>query len=354
MCDPISATLIASEFAGSAAAYTAGTAAIGGGLGALGAGAVAGDMFLPGALAATGGFDAAGAGALASSLAPWEVGAGAGSMFGGADAATSGGFGDTLGGEGFSSMMDGGGADAFGGGDALGATGEGMTGTGGDSLSSPFTGSSSAGADTYAGIPEDPSSAMSQGGFSSPDAGFGQANGPSNFSPAGDSQAYNASQPLGNRGLGGLYDNVKGAYDGVMNYSPFGSGGPTIGGAKNGFSLMNGLSSLYDMNAKRQIAGRQQDFQNKQMGMINGYGAEGTPERAMMQQELDRRDAAAGRNSQYGQRAVELNAKLANTRANFGAQTLGTGFKNTTDAATGRYGSLNSAFFNAGNTRRTP
>ena len=350
MCDPISATIIASEFAGSAAAYTAGTAAIGGGLGALGGAAIAGDMFLPGALAATGGFDAAGAAGLASSLAPWEVGTG--SLFGGADLA-SGGLGEGFSGEGAGAFMDGGGADALGGGDAFGAASEGMSGAGGESLSSPFSGSPSTGADMYGGIPEDPSSAMTQEGFSSPDAGFGQANGPSNFSPAGDSQAYNASQPLGNRGLGGLYDNVKGAYDGVMNYSPFGSGGPTIGGAKNGFSLMNGLSSLYDMNAKRQIAGRQQDFQDKQMGMINGYGAEGTPERAMMQQELDRRDAAAGRNSQYGQRAVELNAKLANTRANYGAQTLGTGFKNTTDAATGRYGALNSAFFNAGNTRRT-
>lgn len=47
------------------------------------------------------------------------------------------------------------------------------------------------------------------------------------------------------------------------------------------------------------------------MGQITGLGKAGGPYEQMLRKQLERRDAAAGRRSQYGPREVELQAKLA-------------------------------------------
>ena len=51
--------------------------------------------------------------------------------------------------------------------------------------------------------------------------------------------------------------------------------------------------------------------------------APGSPEANAMKQEMERKDAAAGRNSQYGTRAVDLAGKIAATKGNLLSQTLG-------------------------------
>lgn len=81
-----------------------------------------------------------------------------------------------------------------------------------------------------------------------------------------------------------------------------GDGGSS--GTTNWGNLATGLGNLY--MASRNNAGIQ--------GQINGLHslyAPGSPYAQQMQQQLDRQDAAGGRRSQYGTRAVELQGRLA-------------------------------------------
>ena len=72
-----------------------------------------------------------------------------------------------------------------------------------------------------------------------------------------------------------------------------------------------GLSSLYDMYAKNKLGNAQMDLFNSNKNAINNYYAPGSPEAKLMEQTMNRQDAAAGRNSQYGVRATDLQAKIA-------------------------------------------
>lgn len=81
---------------------------------------------------------------------------------------------------------------------------------------------------------------------------------------------------------------------------------------------------LYDMYRKNQAADLLQQQQQHAMqhwqqneDQINKYYAAGSPEALALEQQLARQDAKAGRNSQYGQRAVDLAAKMAERRAQF-------------------------------------
>jgi len=114
------------------------------------------------------------------------------------------------------------------------------------------------------------------------------------------------------------------------NGNLFGSGGMLD--ANKGLIQLGG--GLYDLYAKNQIAGAQQDLANKQNALaqqglaanqantdaavknINGLYAPGSPEYNLMQQTMERQDAAAGRNSQFGSRATELAAKIAGIKSN--------------------------------------
>lgn len=69
-----------------------------------------------------------------------------------------------------------------------------------------------------------------------------------------------------------------------------------------------------------------------QQANINNMYNPGTPEANMMQQEMDRKDAAAGRNSQYGVRSTDLAAKLATLKGNLNTQ-FATGVANTVGQA---------------------
>lgn len=55
----------------------------------------------------------------------------------------------------------------------------------------------------------------------------------------------------------------------------------------------------------------QRNQANKLMGQLTGLGKAGGPYEQALRKQLERRDAAAGRRSQYGPREVELQAKLA-------------------------------------------
>ena len=113
---------------------------------------------------------------------------------------------------------------------------------------------------------------------------------------------------------------------------------------KSGMSNMQLAGSLYDMYAKNQMANKQQDYINGVRNQINSSYAPGSPEYEMMKKEIAARDAAAGRNSQWGARATELAGKVNATRANTLAQTLGPLGTLQGQQAQNQFGGLNSLF----------
>lgn len=89
--------------------------------------------------------------------------------------------------------------------------------------------------------------------------------------------------------------------------------GKTIGGGNSsgGIDIGNILSGL----AQMYMGNRQQESVMDLYKSLDSMYAPGSAYEKAMRQELDRRDAAAGRRSQYGPREVELQAKLAQARS---------------------------------------
>jgi hypothetical protein len=103
----------------------------------------------------------------------------------------------------------------------------------------------------------------------------------------------------GKQSLGNMFDSAK-----SFLTSP-------IGGNKLGLTPMQGLGSLYDMMSKKKMGNAQMDRYNQINSQIDNSYLPGSPEYEQMRRELAAKDAAAGRNSQYGNRAVQLQAAIA-------------------------------------------
>lgn len=161
----------------------------------------------------------------------------------------------------------------------------------------------------------------------------------------------NAGQAVGGSTLSGLFSTpgvsniAAGAIKGALG------GGSTPSGTSTGtntqFPWMQTGLGLADMYGRQQAAQAMQDRFNQVNTQINSMYAPGSPEAKLMEQEMARKDAAAGRNSQYGTRAVDLAAKLAATKGTLLSNTLGN--QNnllTAGLATGAgsYGSLANLF----------
>lgn len=101
---------------------------------------------------------------------------------------------------------------------------------------------------------------------------------------------------------------VPNAINGVNNSN----GGQTGGGWGN---TLGGLASLYGMYS------RNKDNDAFTSTLANMYG-QNSPYAKQLQQSLARRDAAAGRRSQYGPREVELQARLAQAQASVAPSVL--------------------------------
>lgn len=105
-------------------------------------------------------------------------------------------------------------------------------------------------------------------------------------------------------------------------------------------------SSLYDMYAKRQMARKQDDLYNRNRADIMGMYAPGSPEEIAMQREMARKDAASGRNSQYGIRSADYAGNVAKFKSN-ALSNLGSSQNALAAAQMGnQYGGLNSMFNN--------
>jgi hypothetical protein len=76
--------------------------------------------------------------------------------------------------------------------------------------------------------------------------------------------------------------------------------------------LVNGIYSAQQQKANSRDM---LDWMNGQMASIDKLYAPGSPEHEQMKQEMERKDAAAGRNSQYGTRAVDLAARVTTEKA---------------------------------------
>lgn len=102
----------------------------------------------------------------------------------------------------------------------------------------------------------------------------------------------------------------------IPNPNPSGgTTGTTLPGGINAGSVLGGLGSLFsgyqDYKMNQADMDYYQGLLNKMMGMYQP----GTPEAGLMQHQMEAKDAAAGRNSQYGVRADNLAAQLAGQRA---------------------------------------
>jgi hypothetical protein len=84
--------------------------------------------------------------------------------------------------------------------------------------------------------------------------------------------------------------------------------------SKNPIPSMYAAGSLYDMYAKNKMAEAQKGMYNQNRADIMNTYAPGSPEYNLLQQQIARKDAAAGRNSQYGTRANELAGTIAKLR----------------------------------------
>mgnify|MGYP000411475848 CR=1 FL=1 len=146
--------------------------------------------------------------------------------------------------------------------------------------------------------------------------------------------------------LGGMFQKGWNAVN-----SPLWSGGPS---ARQGLSGMQLAGNLYSMYAKNQMAKAQQNQANQvqnQINQINSMYAPGSPEYNRMMNEIARKDAAAGRNSQYGVRAQNLAGIIAQQKASMmpGITNLTSQTQALQSAANkDRYGALASLFANAG------
>jgi hypothetical protein len=145
-----------------------------------------------------------------------------------------------------------------------------------------------------------PGGSDSSGGGSSSDWNYdwgGNNGGDSNGSDWSQGSGNAMSSNTGGYDLSSLFSGLK---DGINTFNKYG-----------GSTLVKGGLAAYDAYQRNQNAKALQP----QINALNNMYQPGSPEALQMQKELDARDAAAGRRSQYGTRSVELNADLAKQRA---------------------------------------
>lgn len=193
-----------------------------------------------------------------------------------------------------------------------------------------------------ADMPIDPTAMVTQGGMN-PIATVGQG-APLSYTPMPSGLESPGFLSEFTSGVGNITSGIKDANSWLkenvgMGLAPVGAG-------------------LYDMYRKNQAAdmlGKQAEMAMRQasgiqsnLSAIQNMYAPGSPEYEMLAQEIARKDAKAGRNSQYGQRAVDLAARinaLKNQQYAPGLQALTTMNTNANNlnagAAALRSGSLN-------------
>jgi hypothetical protein len=146
------------------------------------------------------------------------------------------------------------------------------------------------------------------------------------INPTGSPNAGGPASMPDNIDVGGGYNPASGgggptANPGFLASMQAGNYGDAASAVGNG--IMNNkipsiyaAGSLYDMYAKNQMAKRQQSMYDQNRADIMGMYAPGSAEYNALMNEMSRKDAAAGRNSQYGVRSVDLAGKIAAYKTN--------------------------------------
>ena len=148
---------------------------------------------------------------------------------------------------------------------------------------------------------------------------------------------------LADTGISSVLGTGSGANGGGGNKTGTGTGNVTINNnTGSGLDIAGILAGLYGSVAQNNAARDQRAWLDKQMSDINKLYAPGSPEHELLKQEMERKDAAAGRNSQYGPRATDLAAKIAEIKARNIANLAGSTQGNVMNSITADKTSLNS------------
>jgi hypothetical protein len=116
---------------------------------------------------------------------------------------------------------------------------------------------------------------------------------------------------------------------------------PGLGGLGD---ILKGLLPLIAGNRDRITNEQDSAFWKDQMDRVTGFYKPGTPEAELMRKKIEAKDAAAGRNSQYGVREMDLAGILAQQRANI---MTSPGYIHMADAYRGHYSNSLDSMFNA-------
>lgn len=309
--------------------------------------AIAGGFALGGAAGLGSASEAAGASATSTPedlMAAYTGSAGAGT--GGALGAAGGGAADLGGSVGTGAPM------GFGGGDLSGAL-SGSTG-GGAMTSAPSLADPMSGGTLGNGIAAQAATPDAQGSLSSLYGPNSTASG----SPMGQAiDANTAGVNMEGSQLGSTFAQPSSAQ---MMSSAGSAGTPATWGGGN--STLQGLSDLYSkvspwVSGAKDIMSGIQSFKNNQaqrgyVSQINQMYAPNSPYAQQMAQTLARQDAAAGRNSQYGNRAVQLAAALTQDQSR--ALTSNPYYSATSQAGAGNTNVLNGLFNSFGQAASNP
>lgn len=103
---------------------------------------------------------------------------------------------------------------------------------------------------------------------------------------------------------GAAYDGISNPTQGGATNGGLGVTGPSQGGEQSWLNTGGTLGALYALH-------RGQNRSGDLASSLSGMFGPNSPYAQQLEQSLSRRDAAAGRRSQYGPRSVELQAKLA-------------------------------------------
>jgi hypothetical protein len=125
--------------------------------------------------------------------------------------------------------------------------------------------------------------------------------------------------------IGGFLGGMFGSKVGGQAGSEIGraGGAPSGSGDSGGLGgLLGGLAGAYGGYQASRAAGNNADAVNGQISNLSSMYSANSPYAAQLRQELARKDAASGRNSQYGPREAQLQALLAE-KASSTAGTIG-------------------------------
>jgi hypothetical protein len=161
------------------------------------------------------------------------------------------------------------------------------------------------------------------------------------------------SSTLGRLGMSGL-SSLLGGGGGVPSNAP---GGGIGGGGQGGFDMSGLAGALGPLAGGLMSAQRQGDAAQKMMAWLNGQQqridnlyAPNSPEYNYMFDQMSRQDAAAGRNSQYGPRSVDLAAKIAQIKADENARLAASFARPYSEALNQNAGRFQGLFGALGNT----